>query len=459
MLKLLRIMILLLFFAFASLKADNLFKGEGVINLPLPKYKGSMIYENSQVISIAAIDEKRLLVAWIGEREKIEGLIDEKEIEREAREKGGLIKSKKGEILETFNFLTIMDKYGRILSTSEDFEYKPSFGYGSFPLIMDETDFCPYAFISSNKLICYDFNLSKKKDLEIKISSIDDVKVSFDGKYHTLWIFGFSFDKENKTNSLEEYYNKKLEIPKKIGVKYIVEKGKFEELPVSYDEIFNEISKIAIDEAGEKIKINPSLIRLSVLSDIDNSDIFYLWIEAVESEKPESIFKYEGRKVFFKAEITPNGLGKIVQLHFWIIKQSDIKEEKLDKEKKVLYLPPFAKNENTTKAYLVGKNSILYHLRTAVLSPNEKGEYDFKEGLEVVSYFIFFPSEKSEPEFYSFYDEIWPQIKEDLSSEDFSATPMFGLYGRFSKYDFLFKGSCKKKDEKNICLIRTSLQK
>ncbi len=451
--------IFLFFFLYPFfLLGENLFKGEGVIILPLPSYKGSGVYENISMISIASIDKKSFLVAWMGERYKTDLMVDEKEIEKEAYEKGGIIKSKNPyKSLESFNFLTIMDKKGKINSISNDLEMKEIYGSSTHLLIMDETEKCPYGFLSSKKIICYDFNLTEKKSIEVPIDYVNDVKVSFDGKFHTLWIFGKSFNEKIKISSLEEYDNQKPKAPSKLGIKFILEKEKFEDLPFNFNEIYNEISRVARDEEGNKVNINPALINLSVISDTQKYGSFWIWAEAAEAKEPESIFKYEGKIHFFKILVNSYGLGKVIQMPFWI-KKVNIKEEKIDKEKGVLYLPPFVKNDKKTGAFLIGENSILYHFRASVAFPDEKGKYDLKDR-PILSYFIFFPSEKESPEFFDFYNEIWPQLKEDLESDDFTAIPMFGIYGRMGKYDFLFKGGCKEKNVMKDCLIKAFLQR
>ncbi len=440
------------------LKGENLFKGEGLIFLPLPSYKGSGVYENIEMVSIVSIDKKSFLVAWRGERFKKDLMVDEKEIEKEAYERGGIIKSKNPyKTLESFNFLTIMDKNGKITSTSNDLEMEEIYGSSTNLLVMDETNKCPYALLSSNKIICYDFNLTEKETFDIPIDYVGDLKVSFDGKFHTLWILGKSFNEKLKISSLEEYDNQKPKAPSKLGIKFIVEKEKFEDLPYNFNEIYNEISKVARDEEGNKVKINPALINLSVISDIQKYGSFWLWAEASEAKEPETIFKYEGTIHFFKIFVDAFGLGKVVQMPFWI-KKANIKEEKIDKEKGILYLPPFVKNDKKTRAFLIGENSILYHFRSSVAFPDEKGEYDLSDR-PIISYFIFFPSERESPEFFDLYNEIWPQLEEDLERDEFTAIPMFGIYERMGKYDFLFRGGCVEKNVKKDCLIKATLQR
>ncbi len=445
-----------------SLISEDLFKVEGVIKMPPPYYKGKGIYENIGILSISPIDGKKRLASCTGIITKEDLMVDKGKIEKEAKENKGLIKSlKASEDLETSRFLAIMDKNGKIILASKEIKWEemPEIPYlrSAYPLVMDETEKCPYALFYSGKLKCFDYSLNYKKSIDIPIENIDDIKVTFDGEIHTLWIFGKVYEKGKKYESMFDYFKYKPEKPMKLGIRFILEKEEVQDLPFTFEELYNEIERIAKDYDGKRIKIDPSNIYIESISYMENKDEFCLWVQGSDIENIENVFQYSGTMSFFKVCINPFGIGKVSQLPFWI-KRAKIEKEKIDFENSILYLPELIRKGKKKSAYSFGGKEILFYFREAVAFPDERGKYNTSD-MPILSYFVYFPSEKSKPEIYNFFEEIWPQMEKESEKSAFFAEPMFGIFSRIGKYDFLFKGACVEKEEKYSCFINAKFNK
>lgn len=439
------------------LKCEDLFRGEGVIFLPPPEYKGSGIYEKNNLLSLSPIDAKNFLVLWKYYREKEKGIVDKEKIKKEAIENKGIVKSiNPYEILEANTYLSIINDKGKIIMSSSPKEAKV-FSGKSFPLILEQSENCPYAVLSNGKIDCFGLSLEDKKSYSINFDLIESAKATFDGKIHTLWIFGKTFNKKFEFKEKTEYDFREPLKPVKLGKRFLLEKGKEEELPFGFNDLFNSISKIAKSPEGEKVKLDPSFINIKVFDDLEYSPGIFLLIEASEVKESRNISQFKGTTLFFRIYVDDYGIGKVQQLHFWISRDK-VKEVYFDKEKSVLYIPEMA-IDGKSKVFSLGKNGILYYIDFSAAFPDEKGEYETEKGFEVMRYFLYFPSDKETPEIYNFYDEVWPKIEEDLTEDESSAVPMFGLYARIDKNNFLFKGVCGKKKEKKDCFIIASIQK
>ncbi len=414
-----------------SLISEDLFKVEGFTKMPPPSYKGRGIYENIGILSIAPIDRKKWLASCTGIITKEEQMVDKGKIEKEAKENKGLIKFvKASEHLETSRFLAIIDKNGKIILTSKEIKWEemPEIPYlhSAYPLVMDENEKCPYALLYSGELKCFDYSLNYKKSIGIPIENIDDVKVTFDGKIHTLWIFGKVYEKGKKYESMFDYFKYKPEKPMKLGIRFILEKEEVQDLPFTFEELYNEIERIAKDYDGKRIKIDPSSIYIESISDTENKDDFCLWVQGSDIENIENVFQYSGTMNFFKVCINSFGIGKVSQLPLWI-KRAKFEKEKIDFENSILYLPALIKKGKKKSAYSFGGKEILFYFREAVAFPDESGKYNTSD-MSILSYFVYFSSEKSKPEIYNFFEEVWPQMEKDSEKGDFCRTNVWNFF-------------------------------
>jgi len=461
-----------IFFWFLSIFLSNFLFGEnivdfnGIFSLSGSSYSPGYV-ESSSIRSIKKISENKLLIYYLKKIERDNVILDKEKIKKEANENKGVVKLDKNFETQFLNYIAITDKNGKILLENE-VDYGGSYlkrDVNPSVLVMDETDKCPYAFIDTNKkeIICYDLSLRKIKNYKISIDEINDYYLTFDGKNHIINFFGKMYNESVDIKNDNDYYFEKPRGFGKIGKRFIIEKEKEEDLTFTLNDLYNEISRIARDEEGKKVRIDKRFIDIKVIDDFEENMSFNILVMASEVKDPKFRYQYTGKIYFFIFELQNYGLGKATQLPFYIF-QEQRKQEKVDKEKGIIYLPERVENiVKQSKFFSIGNKDLLIYLRPNVSFPNKEGDYNIDEGFDILQYLIYFSSFKDIPKIYDLYEEIVPSLKEQAEErENLIILPTFGVLERISKDEILFRSGCmdpKDKENKWDCIVKATFNR
>lgn len=413
---------------------------------PPPKFsETSGLAERFKCLRIIPISPNQYLALLNFVSDKINPMKKEL-IEKEVRDKF-VAESENYEILENKYYLGLISKNGRILSLSQDLEEmnKETFiGAKAIPLIMDETENCPYGLIdiSINSLFCYDFQLGFKEKYDLKLTKIENAKVIFNGKEHLIWLFAKS-ERDNK-NKLQ-----------RIGLIFNVEKKKWLEFPFTLDTLFTEIKQKAVMAEGKKMELRIKDIKIIPFESLEASNSFKVLIEVLCGDYGSKEFVFNGIRSYFFAEINLQGISKLKQLNFWIIqnKRHNVIE---DLEKNVIILPEYT-IMYYLNAFTFGKDEFIIEMRPAFTFEKENGEYD-EETLKALVYLFYFSNEKSTPEVLELTRYQSQNMKKFKIDDNLAV--LFELENMISKYTFLSPAGCfplKEDKPARDCLIKTEI--
>jgi len=453
------VIFLLIYLVFSlNIFSDNIFEFKDIFLISPPK---SLVGYSEDIFlnKIVPINNQRYLMVYKISRMR-NNIVNDEELKKEAYKNKGVVKQETEIQIQEDHYIGIIDKNGKILidkeiSPQDDFSriFK-----GNDLLVMDETDKCPYAYLdyAKKEIICFDLNLGEKKRYKIEMDDIKDFRYYFDGKNHNIYFIGKNYNEKLEKDG--DFLMQKPRDFKTSCKKFILEKEKWEVVPFSLEDLNNQISKIARNPEGEKIKLDKRFIDFKVLNEYDRSNGFNLIVLASDVKESKSIFLYKGNIYFFKAYLDDYGLRKVIQLPFYIT-QDLINKIKIDKEKSVIYLPEYVLELcDSSEFFTFNGKDILFYLLAHVNFPDNEGKYNYEEGGDIFQYFVYFASEKDSPKIFDLYNDIIPILKKGAKEEGYYIAPMLGvLRDRLEKDEILFKSVCideKNKESQLRCLVK-----
>ncbi len=299
---------------------------------------------------------------------------------RKERGKAGVVTTGRPEKLTDQLVLAILNDRGKILYKTEggsEAAVKGNFfaAWYSVPLVMDATDTCPYAIVNtgSGTLLCYDYQLAFKAKHEIPLHDIRYPRVTFDGEGYTLWLFGTRYREKPKVKESADVFNLPAEPVETYGIRYNLRQGAWEPLPVDGNALLADLERIARNEEGERLRIQPASVSITPFRDLDADEGFSVLIEAVASERFADRALFSGTRVFFRSRMSSHGMGKIEQLPLWIV-QEDRADATLDEQTGVLRFPRLMRFKDL-QPFGLGANDLALVLHSMFKAPKPDGSY------------------------------------------------------------------------------------
>lgn len=310
----------------------------------------------------------------------------------------------------------------------------------SVPLVMEQAPVCQYAFLDAVKasLYCYDLQLNFQRKLDLPVHQVGRPALQVEGQSYRLVFFGRRFSKAPALEKPGVLGGLRPEVPEGLGYSWVVGEKHATPLPLSVEELFEAVARVARDPEGNKITVHKASLSLVPIETTDPIDTLEVLVEAVASPAYESYVDFEGWRLFFHAHLAATGLGRVRQLSFWV-SQEPRTEPELDEKRGILRLPRFAKN-NVLRAFALRPHRIGLYLEAAYKTPKPDGSLDPRVW-DLGKYFATF-SGTTLAQLYDLDEEVLNSVAEALSTRDLSVGPGT-LQAMVGPNRFAFVSICK----------------
>lgn len=312
----------------------------------------------------------------------------------------------------------------------------------SGPLVMEQAPICNYAFFDAPAatLFCYDLQLGFQRKLQLPLHEVGRPTLLVEGQTHRLVFFGRLFSKAPPLQKPEDLRGFKPEVPESLGCLWVVGEKQPTPLPVSVEEMFQAIARLARDPEGNQVPVHKASLSLIPVETLDPSDTLEVLVEAVAAEAYESYVDFQGWRLFFHARLAATGVGTLRQLPFWVSQETRAEPE-LEKKRGILRLPSFAKN-NVLRAFQLRARRIGLYLEAAYKTPKPDGSLD-PRAWDLSKYFVLF-SGTALAQLYDLDEEVLNSVAEALTSPNLSVRPG-ALQAMVAPNRFAFGSICKER--------------
>jgi len=431
-----------------KLEARGLLRVERLASSAFPT---SNVVEQWRVVRLVPIDRKHFLALVEHWRDRYNAWADPKQIRKE-RDAGGVVTSAGVQILHNRYALAVLRRDGKLVEISDEpAEAKiqaPLYpGTHAIPLVMDRTDACPYGLLEPTEgvLLCFDLDLHFIGRHRLPVDEIIGAKVTFDGLGYTLWLFGARYDQRPTAKTAKEVDLSPPTRPAGYGVRFTVASGSVEPLPIDPDELLDGLRRIARDPEGHRVELDPAGVRLRPFRDPDTSDNFWVLIRAISSERREQRSIFSGTRLYFRAKLSPQGLGKAEQLPVWVV-QEDRDDVDLDERAGVFRFPRFL-HERVAQAFSLGGGDLALYFTLDTQLPAEDGTFHPDKTMWVTKLFGVFRGTGRPASWIALDEEQqvhrW-SAQLAKAHRDLKVLPLWFL-DRVGTYEFAFRAACRRR--------------
>ncbi len=340
---------------------------------------GSKDSEDWRVARLVPIDGKRFL-ALVKHSRMRHDVWSEPDAARTARETGGVVRGTARTAVTSSYALAIVRRDGKLLASSDEpaeAQIRPPVypGAHALPLVMDETDTCPYALLepTGGALLCYDLDLHFMGTHRLPLDEITGAKVTFDGVEYTLWLFGARYGERPSAKSWQDVDRAAPVRPEALGVRFTVGNDTAEPFPFAVDELHDRLRRVARGPEDERVELDPTGVRLVPFRDLDQDDTFWTLAEAISSDRRDQRSIFSGTRLYFRVRLSPQGLGKVEQLPVWVVQEHrDVPD--LDLASGIFHFPRYLEPEDL-QAFSLGATDLAVRVKLAYKPPQPDGTF------------------------------------------------------------------------------------
>lgn len=349
-------------------------------------------------------------------------LKDMEEIEKKKREGEDAVLLKQEPRIQWETFIAFISKQGRILQEGDKIISEVPQNENFIPFEMEENEVCPYGYISKSnkKIMCYNYSLSKKLEIEVPLKEINAWGLEFTGKERKIWVLG-KIDKKEKN----------------FCYIYDFKKKKWEEVKFSFQKIYeNVISSIKKEGQIEKESLN----FYNIEKEVSDSTIDFI-VSIDEGLKVEADKEIK-RRHFFYCSLNLKGdfFSKKLKLLFEIGGSKDIEYNKDDA---VVSLPAIY-NQVKFSIFPIKDGLLIYNDASVSSNPEQKF-------LNVYISLFYFKTLNDIPDYFDDYGDLRYRLQMSFEKEIYTVFPTFI---HLEKERFLLPAKCfKGKGENEPCYV------
>ena len=358
----------------------------------------------------------------------------------------------------------MVGKSGRILLLSNvGLPMQSHSDWGPWPRVFEIEDQkeCPYVVLDNagRTVNCLGYSLEAKASHDIPLHDIQDGIITQDGKGYNLWVFGAGLNGKDRERNAKKTSDANLETSSKsIGKIFNFKQVKWTNINVKPLDLWESVKRLASNPEGEKIELSPDHLFWLPVQGSGFSDQVEIVLEAFEKNAgPEIVldkpYAQYGRKHFFKIALNKDMVLKASPLHYWM-EYGDVSEITIDEKMGVMQFPRIFRPIKEF-AYANKGSGLMYYFMGGVQIPGQNNEYSDSGELDVIKYFVSFPTVNSDPEFLDEYAIRTESAKQSKSAGGDVRCLARGLIGRSADNEFLFDGKCMSKKSGSVYCLMT----
>lgn len=312
----------------------------------------------------------------------------------------------------------------------------------SIPLVMEQASRCNYAFLDAPtaRLFCYDLQLAFQTKLELPLHEVGRPMLLAERDKYSIVFFGRRFSKAPPLEKPENLSGLKPEVPESLGCLWVVGEKQARPFPLSVEEVFLAVAKLARDPEGNRVTVHKASLSLIPVETLDPGNTGEVVVEAVAASTYESYVDFRGWRLFFHARLAATGLGTVSQLPFWVSQEAR-EEPELDTKRGIVRLPSFAK-ANVLRAFQLRARRIGLYLEAAYKTPRPDGSFDPRVW-DLGKYFVTF-SGNTLAQLDDLDEEVLDSVAEALTTRDLSVHPV-NLQAMVAPNRFAFGTICRER--------------
>lgn len=281
---------------------------------------------------------RRFLVLVEHQRNRLSPWVDDQSLKEDIKRQGVVGQDKVlGARFHDELLLMLVNNNGRVVVQSSPHpEIKHWSGFfhntRAVPLIMEEGDTCQYALLEprAKKLFCFDLQLSFQRTLDIPLDIPMRPGVTREGNDYYLFFFGWKLAQARRISSWEKVFEVVPEKAESLGVLWKVGERSTLPLAVSPHQLWWKLDRLARGPSGEKLPLQQAGVAMHPVQRVVPKDSLDVLITAVSAGDFQRYLRFEGFRVFFLATLTRNGLGKVMQLPFWVVQEKERTSPEMD---------------------------------------------------------------------------------------------------------------------------------
>ena len=379
------------------------------------------------------------------QRNKLSPWVEEQALKEEVARQGFLAgKTLQGAKFNDELLLVLMNDKGRILAQSSPHpEIKHVVGFfansRAVPLVLDQGDYCQFALLEARaqKLFCFDLQLSFQGSVSVPLDVPMRPGIIWDGAGYSLVFLGWKFETPLAISSLREATNALPQPPQSLGAVWRVGEKAMAPLPVAPEAVWREMQKTARGPKGDTLTLQRAGIAVHPVQGLAPGETLDLLLTAVSASHFGNYARFAGVRLFFHSTLTSVGLGKVVQLPFWVVQEEERKEAEVDTSAGVLHVPAFAELDEM-QVFRYAPQRLGLSLRAKYKLPKEDGSYN-ENVWEAARFFVSFAGTTLNA-IYALDDDFRLEAAKSLSTTEVEVYPLL-LRGLAGKNLFLFQAA------------------